>query len=314
MPATPLKCSRAHRCAAPPDVTLEPRHFQRDPTAYSTRALLKTCSFCRSSDSNRAAQKRRARPPASPTAGLTPGTRRSRNPPPRPASPSPRRPQPPPLSRIERPTRNRNPPVRPYDTPPTPSPSTPPPPVPPRPPPTRRKCTDCKALLPFADFQDAQGIAVNRTCAACRARRRERYHLARAAGNMRSAHSEPPDSPPPAHTTAASPNRSSSHDAPDISLPRASAPHGTPQPNATALSTESINIITRFHDQLDAIGMLECPECHERWFDINLSKGVCQHCHAAAQSAPGRWSASNNMDPGERSASEASRMRSDCRA
>lgn len=44
--------------------------------------------------------------------------------------------------------------------------------------------------------------------------------------------------------------------------------------------------------------MRECPDCRERWFDIDVSKGACQHCYRARDKTPGKWTASNNMDPG----------------
>jgi hypothetical protein len=290
----PHTCSKAssNRCVAPVSVCLAPDHFR---SAAGGR-LVKTCCYCRGLPAPPVPprtpsrpQRKRQDPPsrvADPATGFTPSTSRAQAAPHRPVSPSPNQPAQieniPDLTHVaDRPTRIRRAP-RHFDStppeappPPAPVPRQPRIPGPPRPPPTTRKCSGCHRRLEFVHFSDDHGHRIYRTCSTCRHRTRE-AHSSSAAPSSQAA----PSSPGP----------------PDV---QPSPPPLQPSTDLDALFLEQdrIDLINSFTQRLDQIHMQHCGDCKERWFDILDKHGKCQQC----KRKPGKFTAANNMDPGESS-------------
>lgn len=106
---------------------------------------------------------------------------------------------------------------------------------------------------------------------------------------------------------AADPRRVAS--APDLSpnLTRPDPPlvddDGAVDIDGTALTPEDRGYMAEFHDEVDGDECAECPRCRRRWFDVGLTRGICNKCHSADDckrpDEPFFWSKENTLDFGD---------------
>src|SRR2546421_106808 len=69
-------------------------------------------------------------------------------------------------------------------------------------------------------------------------------------------------------------------------------------PSARNLSQTDQDLLQKFRSKVDKFKYTLCPVCNERFMSITLIKGECRRCHAEKSSTK-KFSAENNMDPGE---------------
>lgn len=72
---------------------------------------------------------------------------------------------------------------------------------------------------------------------------------------------------------------------------------------ATAITVEDQARLQRFNTELAREGMLECPVCKQKWFDVKLREGVCTTClnrdKERRPDEPLFYSADNDLDFGD---------------
>ncbi|CAB4427789.1 unnamed protein product [Rhizophagus irregularis] len=68
--------------------------------------------------------------------------------------------------------------------------------------------------------------------------------------------------------------------------------------SSTTISEDDHKVLQKFRNKMDNIQYNTCPECNERIPDMTLIKGECHRCHNDKKT-PKKFSADNNMDPGE---------------
>lgn len=67
---------------------------------------------------------------------------------------------------------------------------------------------------------------------------------------------------------------------------------------ADELSGFERDLLKKFRSKVDKLKHTLCPTCNESFPSITLVKGECRRCHAE-KASPKKFSAENNMDPGE---------------
>lgn len=73
--------------------------------------------------------------------------------------------------------------------------------------------------------------------------------------------------------------------------------------NAIALRPEDVVLLSNFHMALNQENMEECSCCQERWFGLEVFRGICKRCRAKdgnlQSDQPFLFSAANNVDFGD---------------